>query len=55
VVQKGLNHAIGGVRGVHNRAEYAPQRRETLQFWADTIELLMTTGQWVMGRFKQVA
>jgi hypothetical protein len=49
VVQKALNHTIGGVRGVHNHAEYAPQRREMLQFWADTIEPLMTTGQLVMG------
>lgn len=55
VVETALNHTIGGVRGVYNRAEYAPQRREMLQFWADTIEQLMTTGQVVMGRFKQVA
>jgi integrase len=55
VVEKALNHTIGGVRGVYNRAEYAPQRREMLQFWADTIEQLMSTGQVVLGRFKQVA
>jgi integrase len=55
VVEKALNHTIGGVRGVYNRAEYAPQRREMLQFWGDTIEQLMTTGQVVLGRFKQVA
>lgn len=55
VVEKALNHTIGGVRGVYNRAEYAPQRREMLQFWADTIEQLMTSGQVVFGRFKQVA
>jgi integrase len=55
VVEKALNHTIGGVRGVYNRAEYAPQRREMLQFWADTIEQLMTSGQVVIGRFKQVA
>lgn len=55
VVEKALNHTIGGVRGVYNRAEYAPQRREMLQFWADYIEQLMTTGQVILGRFKQVA
>lgn len=54
-VEKALNRTIGGVRGVYDRAEYAPQRREMLQFWADTIEQLMTTGQVVPGRFKQVA
>ena len=55
VVEKALNHTIGGVRGVYNRAEYAPQRREMLQFWADFIEQMMTTGKVIMGRFKQVA
>lgn len=55
VVEKALNHTIGGVRGVYNRAEYAAQRREMLQFWADFIEQLMTTGKVIMGRFKQVA
>ncbi len=37
VVEKALNHTIGGVRGVYNRAEYAEQRREMLQFWGDYI------------------
>ncbi len=55
VVEKALNHAIGGVRGVYNRAEYEPQRREMLQFWADYIEQLLTTGKVILGRFKQVA
>ena len=55
VVEKALNHTVGGVRGVYNRAEYAAQRREMLQFWADFIEQLMTTGKAVAGRFKQVA
>jgi integrase len=55
VIEKALNHTIGGVRGVYNRAEYAPQRREMLPFWADTIEQLMSTGQVVLGCLKQVA
>lgn len=55
VVEKALNHTIGGVRGVYNRAEYSAQRREMLQFWADFIEQLMTTGKVILGRFKQVA
>jgi integrase len=55
VVEKALNHTIGGVRGVYNRAEYEPQRREMLQFWADYIEQIMTKGQVILGRFKQVA
>lgn len=55
VVEKALNHTVGGVRGVYNRAEYEPQRREMLQFWADYIEQLMTAGKVILGRFKQVA
>lgn len=55
VVEKAMNHAIGGVRGVYNRAEYEAQRREMLQFWADYIEQLLTTGRVILGRFRQVA
>ena len=55
VVEKALNHTIGGVRGVYNRAEYEPQRREMLQFWADFVEQLVTTGKVVLGRFKPLA
>lgn len=43
VVEKALNHTIGGVRGVYNRAEYSKQRREMLQFWADFVEELLTS------------
>lgn len=42
VVEKALNHTIGGVRGVYNRAQYAEQRKQMLQFWADYIETLAT-------------
>jgi integrase len=43
VIEKAMNHTIGGVRGVYNRAEYADQRRDMLQQWADMVE------QWVKG------
>jgi integrase len=55
VIEKALNHTIGGVRGVYNRAEYATQRREMLQFWADYVEGLVTTGNVILGRFKPAA
>lgn len=55
VVEKALNHTIGGVRGVYNRAEYEPQRRDMLQFWSDYVEQLVGTGQVILGRFRQVA
>jgi integrase len=40
VVEKALNHTIGGVRGIYNRAAYADQRREMLQRWADYIDTI---------------
>ena len=55
VVEKALNHTIGGVRGVYNRAEYEPQRREMLQFWSNYVEQLMGSGKVTLGRFRQVA
>jgi len=55
VVEKALNHTIGGVRGVYNRAEYETQRREMLQFWSDYVGQLMTTGKVIIGRFRHVA
>lgn len=54
VVEKALNHTIGGVRGVYNRAEYAEQRRMMLQQWADTVDGLLATERVIPGRFRQV-
>lgn len=55
VVEKALNHNIGGVRGVYNRAEYADKRREMLQFWANFVESLIEGRNVVFGRFSQRA
>lgn len=52
VIEKALNHTIGGVRGVYNRAEYASQRREMLQFWADYIDSLIANQTVVLGNFR---
>lgn len=38
VIEKCLAHNIKGVAGTYNRAEYADQRREMLQQWADMVE-----------------
>lgn len=40
VIEKALNHTMGGIRGVYNRAEYLDQRREMLQAWADYLDAL---------------
>lgn len=39
VIEKALNHAVrGGVRGIYNRAQYAAERKQMLQEWADYLE-----------------
>jgi integrase len=40
VIEKALNHSIGGIRGVYNVARYSDQRREMLQAWADYLGTL---------------
>ena len=40
VIEKALNHKLKGVRGVYNRAQYAKQRAEMLQAWADWLDEL---------------
>jgi integrase len=53
VVEKALNHTIGGVRGVYNRAEYAEQRKKMLQFWGDYIEGIATESKVIVGNFHR--
>jgi integrase len=55
VVEKALNHTVGAVRGVYNRAEYADQRRDMLRFWADFIEAQLDARNVVLGRCAQAA
>lgn len=42
-IEKCLAHEQKGVRAVYNKAEYADQRREMLQIWADMVDA------WVVG------
>ncbi len=49
VVEKALNHTIGGVRGVYNRAEYAAQRQQMLQAWSDEIDRLAPVDNLIVG------
>lgn len=55
VVEKALAHTIGGVRGVYNRAEYAEQRKEMLQQWADVVDAWAAGQNIVSGRFGKAA
>lgn len=38
VIEICLAHAIKGIRGVYNEAEYIPQRKDALQMWGNFIE-----------------
>ena len=51
VIEKALNHTIGGIRGVYNKAEYAEPRRKMLQFWADFVEGIASERQVIVGQF----
>ena len=53
VIEKALNHTIGGVRGVYNKAEYAPQRRKMLQFWSDYVADLASEKDIVTSHFSK--
>ena len=38
VIEKQLGHTIKGVRGIYNKASYAPERRVMLQFWSNYLD-----------------
>ena len=55
-IEKALAHEQKGVRGVYNRAEYADQRKEMLQWWADFVDSQIEEGRKVViGRFGKTA
>lgn len=54
-IEKALAHEQGGTRGVYNVAEYLPQRREMLQWWADFVDAQIEEGRKVIiGRFGRM-
>ncbi len=36
-IEKCLNHTLGGVRGIYNKAEYADERIKMMQAWSDFV------------------
>lgn len=51
-IEKALAHETKGIRGVYNRAQYANQRKEMLQWWADFVDTQIEEGRKVIfGRF----
>ena len=52
-IEKSLAHETKGIRGVYNRAQYADQRREMLQWWADFVDsqIQESGGKVIIGPF----
>ena len=51
-IEKALAHESGGVRATYNKAQYADQRREMLQWWADLVDAQIDKGgKVIIGRF----
>lgn len=51
-IEKCLAHETKGIRGVYNRAQYADQRRQMLQWWADFVDSQIEEGRKVIiGNF----
>jgi integrase len=53
VVEKALNHKMAGVRGIYNRAEYATQRKDMLQFWGSFVAGLASEKKVLIGNFMR--
>jgi integrase len=56
-VEKCLAHEQRGVRGVYNRAQYASQRRDMLQWWSDFVDAQVqdTGGKVIIGPFGKAS
>jgi integrase len=55
-IEKALAHAIKGMKGVYNRAEYAQERQRILQLWADFVDAQIEGGRKVViGRFREAS
>lgn len=53
-IEKCLAHETKGIRGVYNKAQYADQRRDMLQWWANFVDSQIEEGRKViLGRFAR--
>jgi len=53
VIEKALSHEREGIRAVYIIAEYADQRKEMLQFWADYVQDLLSESKVIVGNFQR--
>jgi integrase len=55
VIEKALSHEREGIRAVYILAEYAEQRKQMLQWWADYVDSIVTESKVIVGNFGQMA
>lgn len=56
VIERQLAHAErNGVRKAYNHAQYLPERRKMMQWWADYLDTVAATPVVIKGKFKQRA
>jgi integrase len=51
VIEKALSHEREGIRAVYILAEYAEQRKQMLQWWADCVDSIVTESKVIVGNF----
>lgn len=51
VIEKALSHEREGIRAVYILAEYAEQRKQMLQWWADYVDSLVNEAKVIVGNF----
>lgn len=44
IVERILNHRIGGVRGIYNRWGYYAEKKAALRLWADHLDAIRDAG-----------
>lgn len=54
VIEKALSHEHQGIRAVYIIAEYAEQRKQMLQWWADYVDTLVKEDNVVLGNFGRL-
>ena len=51
VIEKALSHERQGIRAVYILAEYAEQRKQMLQWWADYVDGIVNESKVIIGNF----
>lgn len=51
VIEKALSHEHEGIRAIYIVAEYAEQRKQMLQWWADYVDALVNESKVIVGNF----